>query len=90
MISTKLQLQVTEIDEVIHDADPDFPQTGLKLTSLVRVTRLAVVSAGILHEAIGSVTDQRFNSIRLPLAQWISGALAPGPGENEDRAEQQG
>ncbi len=75
MISTKLHQQVAEIDEVIHETDPDFPPTGLKLTSLVRVTRIAVVSAGILHGIIGRVTDHRLNSIRSRLAQWISDAL---------------
>lgn len=73
MISTKLHQQAAGIDELIRSTDNDFSQTGLKLTSLVRVTRIAVVSAEILHGAIGKVTDQRLNRIRSRLAQWISG-----------------
>ncbi len=41
MISTRVHEQVSEVDEVIRDSDADFPQSGLKVTSLVRVTRVA-------------------------------------------------
>jgi len=77
MISTQLHHEVPQVDEVIHDTDPDFPQTGLKVTSLVRVLRLAVVSADLLHGAIGNLAGQRVARIRTALAQWISGAPAP-------------
>ncbi len=75
MISTQLQQQAHEIDEVVHDADADFPQTGLKATSLVRVTRIAVVSADLLHGSIGRLANQRLVRIRTRLARWISGAV---------------
>ena len=31
MISTQLHHEVPGIDEIIHDTDPDFSQTGLKI-----------------------------------------------------------
>jgi len=79
MISTQLHQQVPGIDEVIDNTDADFPQTGLKATSLVRVTRIAVVSADLLHGAIGKLTDRRLSRICTRLAGWITGASATPP-----------
>lgn len=73
MISTQLQHKVEGVDEVIQGTDPDFSQTGLKVTSLIRVLRIAVVSADRFHGAIGSLAEQRVTRIRTYLAQWISG-----------------
>ncbi len=72
MVSTQLHQQVPELDEMIRDTDLDFPQTGLKVTSLVRVTRIAVVSADLLRGAIGTLTPDRLERIRSRLGRWIS------------------
>jgi len=72
MVSTQLHQQTPELDEVIPDTDSDFSQTGLKATSLVRVTRIAVVSADILHGAIGVLAPDRLDRIRSRLGRWIS------------------
>lgn len=79
MVSTQLHQQVPELDEVIHETDSDFPQTGLKATSLIRVTRIAVVSADLLHGALGDLATDRLERIRSRLGRWISsgtGAVA--------------
>jgi len=73
MVSTQLHQQIPDLDEVVHDTDSDFPQTGLKATSLVRVTRIAVVSANLLRGAIGIIAPDRLERIRLRLGHWISG-----------------
>lgn len=87
MISTRLHQEVPQVDEIICDSDPDFPQTGLKATSLIRVTRLAVVSADLLHGAIGSLADQRLTPIRTRLALWMSGTPAVAPAEEEGKPQ---
>ncbi len=73
MISTQLHQQVPELDEVVHKTDLDFLQTGLKATSLIRVTRIAVVSADLLCGAIGNLAPDRLERIRSRLGHWISG-----------------
>lgn len=75
MISTRLHQQLPELDEVIREADSDFARTGLKSTSLIRVTRLAVVSANLLHGAIGDLAPGRLERIHSRLARWISGRV---------------
>lgn len=44
MISTKTGQEIPGLDDIISPNDPDFVQTGLKSKSVVRVSRLAVVS----------------------------------------------
>ena len=78
MISSQLQHEVPGVDEVVRHADADFTETGLKETSLVRVTRLAVVAADILHGTIGSLSDRRLTRIRRRLANWILGMPEQG------------
>ena len=73
MISAQLRHEVTGVDEVVRDTDADFADTGLKVTSLIRVTRLAVVSAEILHGTIGTLSEQRLTRIRRRLADWVLG-----------------
>jgi len=84
MISTQLHHEVPGVDEVIHDTDPDFSQTGLKMTSLVRVLRIAVVSADLLRGAVGNIAEQRLARIRICLAQWISGFASASVGEKNE------
>ena len=59
LISSQLRHQVPGVDEIVYDTDPDFADTGLKVTSVIRVCRLAVVSAGTLQGAVGNLTPQR-------------------------------
>lgn len=89
MISTQLRHEVPGVDEVIRDTDSDFPQTGLKVTSLVRVPRIAVVSADLFHGAIGNLAGERLERVRTRLAQWISDAPAAlVAGKGKKKAEQ--
>ena len=72
MITTHLHYENAGIDEVKKKTDPDFYQTGLKLSSLIRVTRIAVVTTSIFEGAIGSIPHSRFLRIRAQICQWIS------------------
>jgi mRNA interferase MazF len=79
MISTRLHQRVPELDEVIACADPEFQATGLKLASVIRVSRLAVVAEQVFHGAIGRLTPERLHRIRVRLAGWIQGIVAAQP-----------
>ena len=71
MISTQIQQEISGLDEVIRETDADFSLTGLKKTSLVRITRLAVVASDLLHGTIGNLSPDRLASIRLRISDWI-------------------
>ena len=74
MISSQLSQEIPGFDEIITSDDPDFRDSGLKLSSLVRIGRLAVVNKDILIGKIGQIDLRRLSRIRRKLAEWIQGA----------------
>ena len=86
MISSQIRHELPGIDEVVRTTDTDFAQTGLKLTSVVRTTRLAVVAADLLQGTIGTLADERVSRIRERLADWMSANPSASPTEHTEEA----
>jgi mRNA interferase MazF len=72
MISSQTRQSIAGFDEIIQEDDVDFGESGLKVTSVVRVGRLAVVSGEILIGALGQVSSERLSRIKNHLADWLS------------------
>ena len=64
MISSNLDQEVPEFDEVITPDDLDFKESGVKV---------AVVDGGILLGKLGQIDTQRLIRIRHKLSHWILG-----------------
>ncbi len=73
MVSSQLRQEVGGFDEVVRPADADFAQSGLKVASVIRVGRLAVVEERLLIGAVGAVSPERLRRIREQLASWFAG-----------------
>jgi mRNA interferase MazF len=73
MISSNLDQEVPEFDEVITPDDFDFKESGLKVASLIRIGRIAVVDGDILLGKLGQIDAQRLLRIRYKLSCWIQG-----------------
>jgi mRNA interferase MazF len=58
-ISTQLHQQVIAFDEIVASMDIDFPTSGLRETSLIRLGFLSVVPSGHIIGSIGSVSPDR-------------------------------
>jgi mRNA interferase MazF len=71
MISSQLVQYTLGIDEVIDEGDDDFKESGLKQTSVIRLTRLAVVNQSIFLGTIGKIKNERLERIKQKLANWI-------------------
>jgi mRNA interferase MazF len=71
MISSQLSQEIPGFDDIISPDHPDFRDSGLKLSSLIRIGRLAVVNANILVGNIGRIDDIRLARIRQNLSKWI-------------------
>ena len=71
MISSQLHQAIPELDEIINMEEPDFQQTGLKQSSLIRASRLAVVDAEILIGKLGAIDTIRLEKIRDNIAKWL-------------------
>ena len=72
MISSQTRQYISGFDEIVKDSDEDFEQSGLKVTSVIRVGRLAVVSGEILLGAIGEISSERLNRVKNHLSDWLS------------------
>ncbi|MEO0273392.1 MAG: type II toxin-antitoxin system PemK/MazF family toxin [candidate division WOR-3 bacterium] len=72
MISSQTHHYVVGFDEMVRETDEDFAQSGLKVASVIRVGRLAVVSGDILLGAIGEISPERLSRVKQRLASWLS------------------
>lgn len=72
MISSQLQRCQEGFDEIIGEDDADFRQSGLKTASVIRVGRVAVVEGGILRGSLGEISQDRLESLKRRLAQWLT------------------
>ena len=72
MLSTQLQQAVAGFDEVIDQTQDDFQTSRLRVASVIRITRLAVVPARVLVGTIGEISSERLRRIRQRLAGWMS------------------
>jgi mRNA interferase MazF len=71
MISSQTHQSITGFDEIGQENDDDFGESGLKVTSVIRVGRLAVVSGEILIGAIGQISSERLGRVKKHLADWL-------------------
>ncbi len=72
MISSQTRHYLPEFDEVVQESDDDFTESGLKVPSVIRVGRLAVISGDILPGAIGQISNDRLVRIKKYLAEWLN------------------
>ena len=73
MVSSNLDQKILDFDEIISPDDSDFKESGLKVPSLIRIGRLAVVDGDILLGKLGQVGAQRLFRIKQKLSHWIQG-----------------
>ena len=71
MISSQTRHYLPNFDEIIQEGDSDFAQSGLKLESVIRVGRLAVIEGESLLGEIGRISGERFKRIKSQLAKWM-------------------
>jgi len=82
MITSRVHQMVAELDDKISPEDADFSESGLKIPSIVRASRLAVVDGNILEGSLGQIGNDRLFRFRRSVAQWIQGPrkkLQPQP-----------
>lgn len=72
MFSTQLQHAVEGFDEILDQTQSDFLASGLKVSSVIRIARLAVVPANLLVGSIGEISPDRLRRIQQKLAAWIA------------------
>ena len=71
MISSQLTQAVAGVDEIVAANDADFAQSGLRTESVIRLTRLAVVTDSIFLGLLGEISSDRLTRLKKRLARWI-------------------
>lgn len=64
MVSSQVRQHIEGLGEIIAKDDADFAASGLKVTSVIRAGRLAVVESRVLQGAIGAISAERLRRIR--------------------------
>ena len=76
MVSSQVWPAEADWDEIIFSDDRDFSGTGLKVSSVVRLSRLAVLDDGLFVGSMGAIGSDRLDRIRQRLAIWMMGETA--------------
>jgi mRNA interferase MazF len=59
MVSSQTRHAIAGFDEIVQAMDRDFTASGLKVASVVRISRVAVVQGEILLGAVGEIAPER-------------------------------
>ena len=70
-VSSQLQQQVRGFDHPLLQTDPDFPATGLRQSSLVRLGILSTVAKSTLPGTIGRISPHALQTLKKRLATHI-------------------
>ncbi len=71
MVSSQLQQFEPELDEFIRTDDSEYAATGLKVSSVLRVTRLAVLQTDLMVGLLGEISQPRLKTVTQRIARWI-------------------
>jgi mRNA interferase MazF len=70
-VSTQLYQFVNDFDELIDVSDPDFPTSGLKAASIVRLGFVATLPPQRFLGVIGSIAQDRNKRVLRRLAEFL-------------------
>jgi len=71
MISSQVKQLIPQLDELITPQESDFNSSGLSTISVIRVSRLAVVTANIFVGQLGEIAPERHHRICQRLSDWL-------------------
>ncbi len=71
MVSSQIRQAQADFDDIVQPSDVDFVSAGLKVPSVLRLSRLAVLDSSLLVGSLGSISQERLWRIRQRLAAWI-------------------
>jgi mRNA interferase MazF len=75
LVSSRIDQSTAGFDEIIDVADSDYIATGLKVTSIVRLGRLASVESSVVNACLGSISNERLILIKNRLIDWLQNCL---------------
>ena len=74
-LSSKLQHECAGFDEIVDRDDDDFLESGLKVSSLIRLGMVATLPGSAMLGRLGTISNERLNRLRRCLARHIDAGL---------------
>lgn len=71
LITSRIYQAVPKFDEVIEVSDGDYPSSGLKVRSVIRLARLTSVDPSVVNARLGTISQERLERIRERLIGWM-------------------
>jgi len=71
LVSSRISQAIPNFDEIIHSNDPDYRVTGLKVASVVRISRLVTVESTIIDARLGEISSDRLKRIKQHISDWL-------------------
>lgn len=72
MVSSRLHHAQSGLDWVLTRDEEEFSATGLKVASVFRISRIAVLDGALLAGQLGAVSEERLDDFRHRLSRWIT------------------
>ncbi len=72
MVSSRLHQAEPALDWVLKPEDDEFADSGLKVASVFRLSRVAVLDGSLLLGRLGTVSEARLIDLRHRLGRWIT------------------
>ncbi|WP_372973079.1 type II toxin-antitoxin system PemK/MazF family toxin [Marinobacter sp.] len=73
MISSQLRQAEPKLDWILEPTSEEFLPSGLKVASVFRLSRLAVLDGSLLLGQLGLISDERLRDLRQRTGHWIIG-----------------
>ncbi len=70
-LSSKLHHECAGFDEVVATDDDDFPTSGLRVASLIRLGMVATLPASAILGRLGAISENRLKRLKGRLARHI-------------------
>jgi mRNA interferase MazF len=70
-ISTQLHQRVADLDELIEPSDPDFADSGLKASSVIRLGFLATLRSRRFYGVVGSISPEHHQRLLERLSDYL-------------------
>ena len=71
LVSSRINQAIPNFDEIINRKDPDYLATGLKVPSVVRLSRLVTVADTIIDARLGGISSDRLERIKQHIIAWL-------------------
>lgn len=71
LVTSQVRQAVPQFDELVSPTDTDFPSTGLKTASVIRLARLAAVDPAVIRARLGEIGPDRLTQVRRRLVAWL-------------------